>query len=308
MENQNSLANSTIFASSEALKLRWISVQCYEMVLPNGKVIVTDPFYWEGENIADPKALSEEDQKFYQVYKQTGFSVDDFTGADYILITHIHGDHVNIVGKLWEKFHGRILVSAGAAEELARIFNIPFGALYPLYPGNTYYFDDFTLNTYPAAHDSRQFRLGNFMRPDDPEDGKKGSDIFGMPYPNKSWGYGYLYCMNFMITTLQNYRIDISSGMDFEEHARHMMDVHPNLMLRHRIRSYSPEVYAQQMERMGAQLMMPLHHNNARASGEDLDAYFAAVNEVLKSHHYPGCAFNPVPYKWYSIQTAILEA
>ena len=35
---------------SEALRIRWISVQCYEMVLPNGKTIVTDPFYWEGDN------------------------------------------------------------------------------------------------------------------------------------------------------------------------------------------------------------------------------------------------------------------
>ena len=30
---------------SLAVKLRWISVQCYEMVLPNGAVVVTDPFY-----------------------------------------------------------------------------------------------------------------------------------------------------------------------------------------------------------------------------------------------------------------------
>ena len=76
-------------------------------------------------------------------------------------------------------------------------------------------------------------------------------------------------------------------------------------MLKHRIRSYTPEYYAQQMEMMGAQLMMPLHHNNARASGEDLNEYFEKVNEVLEEHHYPGAAFNPEPYKWYSIATSI---
>ena len=32
---------------STALKIRWISVQCYEMVLPGGKTLVTDPFYWD---------------------------------------------------------------------------------------------------------------------------------------------------------------------------------------------------------------------------------------------------------------------
>ncbi len=35
---------------------------------------------------------------------------------------------------------------------------------------------------------------------------------------------------------------------------------------------------------MGAQLCLPLHHNNARARGEDLNEYFAQVNEILKSH------------------------
>ena len=59
------------------------------------------------------------------------------------------------------------------------------------------------------------------------------------------------------------------------------------------------------MEAMGAQLMMPLHHNNARAKGEDLNEYFGRVNGVLKADGYPGVAFNPKPYQWYSITTGI---
>lgn len=293
-------------AASEAVRIRWISVQCYEIRLPNGKVIVTDPFYWNADNVDDPEMLSDEDKKNLQVYKQSGFSVDDFTGADYIIITHIHGDHVNIVGKLWEKYHGRVLVSAGAAEELARMFDIPFGAIYPLFPGNSYYFDDFTLKVYPGAHDARQFRMGNFMRPSDPDDDSKGSAIFDIPTPNRSWGLGYLFCINFMIVTNNNFKIDVSSGMDYEEHARHMQEERPNMMLRHRIRSYSPEYYASQIERMGSQLMLPLHHNNARASGEDLNDFFEKVNSVLQEHGYPGCAFNPEPYRWYSVKTSII--
>ncbi len=121
--------------------------------------------------------LSEEDQKLYNVYCQSGFNEDGFTGADYILLTHNHGDHVNLVGKLWEKFHGRIFVSAGAAQELAEMFYLPYGALYPLYPGNSYYFEDLTLKVSPGAHDCRQFRIGNFMRPNDPQDSVKGSAL-----------------------------------------------------------------------------------------------------------------------------------
>ena len=145
-------------AQSEALRLRWISVQCYEMVLPNGKVIVTDPFYWDGSNYDALPSLNRQQEAERKVYAQTGFSVESFTGADYILISHAHGDHTNLTGKLWNRFYGRVLVPAGAAEEIARVYNIPYGAVMPLYPGNTYYLDDLTLTVYPGAHDNRAIR------------------------------------------------------------------------------------------------------------------------------------------------------
>ena len=45
---------------SIALKIRWISVQCYEMVLPGGKTLVTDPFYWDMSHF---DGLTEDDQE-----------------------------------------------------------------------------------------------------------------------------------------------------------------------------------------------------------------------------------------------------
>lgn len=85
-----------------------------------------------------------------------------------------------------------------------------------------------------------------------------------------------------------------------------MQKERPNLMLRHRIRSYTPEQYADMIEQMGAQLMLPLHHNNARASGEDLNEYMRKVNEILISRNCSGRTFNPEPYRWYQICTSIL--
>ena len=58
---------------------------------------------------------------------------------------------------------------------------------------------------------------------------------------------------------------------------------------------------------MGAQVMMPLHHNNARAKNEDLNAYFREVNEILASAGSPARAFNPEPYKWYTVNLSILS-
>lgn len=291
---------------SQALRIRWISVQCYEMVLPGGKVLVTDPFYLDISHFDGLTEFSRNQKMEKDIYAQSGFSVNDFTGADYILLNHVHGDHSNLVGELWNRFYGRVLVPADCAMEVARVYDIPYAAIYPLYPGNTYYFDDFTLKVYPGAHDNRAFREGEFRRPSDPGALYEGSEGFGVPCPCELGPLGSMYNQNFLIETKDNYRIDFSAGRDFEEHVQHMREEKPNLMLRHRIRSYSPERYADMMEQMGAQLMMPLHHNNARAAGEDLNAYFKQVNDVLRARGSAARAFNPEPYRWYQICTSII--
>lgn len=291
---------------SQALKIRWISVQCYEMVLPGGKVLVTDPFYWDMSHFDGVTEFSRNQQLEKKVYAQSGFSAEDFTGADYILLNHVHGDHSNLVGELWNRFYGRILVPADCAMEVARVYDVPYAAIYPLYPGNTYYFEDFTLKTYPGAHDNRAFRDGEFERPSSPRALYDGSEGFGIPCPCHLGPLGSMYNLNYLIETRNNYRIDFSAGRDFEEHIQHVRGERPNLMLRHRIRSYSPETCADMIEQMGAQLMMPLHQNNARATGEDLNAYFREVNQVLAGRGSLARAFNPEPYRWYQICTSII--
>lgn len=285
---------------SPAVKLRWISVQCYEIVLPGGAVIVTDPFYLDKSYYdAHPEAPAGEKK----VYGSEGFSPEDITGADYIILNHVHADHCNLVGMLWEKFKGRVLVPGPCALELAKTFRIPTQAIYPIFPGNTYYFDDFTLKVYPGAHDVRAFREGRFNRP---EDDLKHYNMMGMPdVPNELMAMGGIYNFNFMIVTKQNFKIDFSAGRDYEEHVRHVREEAPNILFRHRIRTYTPEEYAGQLEMMGAQYILPLHQTNARASDEDLNLYFHKVNKILEEKGCPARAFNPKPYQWFQVYTGI---
>ena len=298
-------------ANSLAVRLRWINVQCYEIELPNRKIIVTDPFYLDSDSFRKrTKRLPAKITDEFGVYLHSGFSAEDFTGADYILLNHIHADHANLVGDLWRRFYGRILVPGDCALEIAQVFDIPYAALYPLYPGNTYYFDDFTLQVFPGAHDNRVFREGSYLTPS--AEKKRmvmmpNPDLFNMPWPNNTWGLGSIHNLNYVITTKNNFKIDFSAGRDFEEHVQHMQSVRPNLMLRHRIRSDSPEECAKQIETLGAQLMLPLHHNNARATEEDLNEYFQKVNEILAAGGSAARAFNPEPNKWYQVQTSIVS-
>jgi len=56
-----------------SIKLRWLGFACFEIVLPSGKVQVTDPFI---------------------DYSQSSpIKSSEVTGADYIALTHTHFDH-----------------------------------------------------------------------------------------------------------------------------------------------------------------------------------------------------------------------
>ena len=183
---------------------------------------MTDPFYLDKSYYdAHPEAPAGEKK----VYGSEGFSPEDITGADYIILNHVHGDHCNLVGM-----------------------------------------------------------------PD---------------VPNELMAMGGIYNFNFMIVTKQNFKIDFSAGRDYEEHVRHVREEAPNILLRHRIRTYTPEEYAGQLEMMGAQYILPLHQTNARASDEDLNLYFQKVNRILEEKGCPARAFNPKPYQWFQVYTGI---
>ena len=57
-----------------SVKLRWLGYVCFEIVLPSGKVLVTDPYI-----DCSPTAP---------------VNWEEVTGADYIALTHGHYDHI----------------------------------------------------------------------------------------------------------------------------------------------------------------------------------------------------------------------
>jgi len=291
--------------TSETLRFRWISVQCFEIRLPGGKVLVTDPFYWDLSHFDGLTELTPDQQKEKESFSQSGFSVDDFTGADYILINHVHGDHCNLVGQLWEKFRGRVLVSADCAMELARVFDIPYTAICPLYPNNTYHFDDFSLKVFPGTHDVSGFPQGYFLRPSEPGVQYRSSEGFDIPCPCDLGPLGSAFNLNYIIETKNNFRIDFNAGRDVESHLRYINGTSPNLYLRQRIRAYAPEQMADLIEKVGAQLMIPMHHVPSAEGPNGMNAYIEAVNRSLEERGSTSRAFSPEPYRWYSLGLAV---
>jgi len=77
------------------LRLRWSGVNFYEFVLPNGKTIVMDP-YFDTEPAGGHNEFN---------YTPTKLPAGEWVnGADYIILTHGHFDHVNDLGSVLAKY------------------------------------------------------------------------------------------------------------------------------------------------------------------------------------------------------------
>jgi L-ascorbate metabolism protein UlaG (beta-lactamase superfamily) len=62
------------------LRMRWLGIACFEIVLPNGKTLVINPFV--DDAVSSP------------------ITSDQFEGCDYLFLTHGHYDHILDTGKL----------------------------------------------------------------------------------------------------------------------------------------------------------------------------------------------------------------
>ncbi len=76
------------------LKVRWSGVNFYEFVLPSGVSIVMDPYFDDPNN----------DHNEYN-YTPTDLPGGEWVnGADYVLLTHGHGDHIGELPSVMEKY------------------------------------------------------------------------------------------------------------------------------------------------------------------------------------------------------------
>lgn len=83
-----------------AWRMRWLGTACFEILLPDRKTLVTDPYL--DDAVAAP------------------ITSDEIEHCDYIFITHGHYDHVLDVGKLVRRFEPKVFCNQTAAEALAR--------------------------------------------------------------------------------------------------------------------------------------------------------------------------------------------
>lgn len=272
-----------------SVRIRPFNVGCaFEIVLPNGKVVLTDPFF-SGNDFPGGKTR------------------EDVTGADYIILSHTHFDHDIDVGYFVRKFDSKVFCGAMSAFELVKYHKIPYDNIFPVYPGQTYTLDDFTVFFYSAKHNPSGSRTYD---PDHPIALKHG-----FPGHDGCDQLGSMESLDFMITTNNNFRIFANSGrILWKETFDVCRALRPNVLLRQAgLRrghgdlfageQVPPAELAELFVKFGAQVIFPFHHEvlvmrwGLEKTNEYMDQVAAEVSKLD-----PGAMMiNPVAWKWYNI-------
>lgn len=260
----------------------------HEIILPNGKVVLIDPFFL--------------DCKF------PGFSRDDVTGADYIILTHAHLDHDSDLGYLVHKFNSKVFTGVMTADSILKFHKIPYDNIIPVFPGQTYTMDGVVFQFWQAKHNP----LGGKTFDPDKDVAKSRYGIEGHKNCDH---WGSMESLDVLITTENNFRILMASGTVlwndlFDECKR----IRPNVLLRQAgVRNNGEQVLpvelADLLVKYGAQVVFPFHMDVlVKKWGEEkTEDYMNDVAEQVKKKA-PGSVFiYPKPLVWYEVGISIAE-
>ena len=273
-----------------SLKLRWLTANCWEIKLPDGTTIITDPFIPTKDHPME---------KWH--HYDCGVGVNDLERADYAIIGHPHADHLGSLKDLFDRFSCRVLGHSVWAYLLCTELQIPEQMILPYDNGAHYEFNSFKLDTFVARHSPGFVGKRNGIRHIDQ----------GTEYEVLN-DYGALYNTNYILSTKSNLRICFCAGVHDETEFNYLKDKGVNLILCQcgsmapEPRMASPDAVdkavqqaADVMINSGAELMMPTHQE--RFSQDQVEVFVEKVNEALDERGYHGRMFAPVPTQWYSV-------
>lgn len=272
-------------AQAICLRFRWIHGQCFQFELPNGKTLMTDPFFPQNR-----KAWTRETTPM--------LDLDTLGRIDYVTINHPHFDHMDNLKDVFGISKPLVICDGLFARELSAVYEIPSFSIFPIVTGQSYHFDSFELQTIHGSHNDigdvcdLEGRQPLFFDPDRPLFGRLNS-------------YGSMFNTSYMFTLTNNYRIGFAAGVDVSGMAEAWRKNGPDLLLRQRLVYASPEEYADDCAALGGQLILPMHHDACFDCNSDMNAYAEDVNTLLavKAPHMK--MFTPQRMKWYSIFSGV---
>lgn len=282
------------------VRIRHLGHDCMEIVLPSGKVLVTNPFI--------------------EMNPHAAVRLEDLTGADYITISEDDFVACADVVPLVNKFNSKVICTP----EMGRIlhgrpfvhglFNLDYANIVEVMPGNTVAFDDLKVEAKQAEHISllQSFRIKyriefgrephkNMtiaeMRKVLPrlEIAKPEADVVEDSFKEA----GVVHAgqqLNFVFQAMDNLRIYYYFGGTFEFMRHELIEARPNILIM-QMYGNEPEKVAEFAAASGAELIIPLGASWPKGDMRLVEVVAQRLAELSKAHF----AADMILGKWYEI-------
>jgi hypothetical protein len=273
-------------------RYRWFVENCHEFQLPGGKTLLIDPM------------LPRPNSRLYDAFK-SGFTVDDLERVDYVFISHIHGDHIDQLKEVVDKFNPFILIGQNNIIPLAKAMNLPVRKMIPLTDYHTYDFGCFKFTPYPGTHVQT---VGDLPLNEEYENlssltGEKGDTV-----KNEAQAFGSCFNTNFMLEIPGGMRIAFIQGQYTDLTKYEFMHSNPTLLIRQLSRiDLFPEVFDQLVDciedtNTGIMAFMCHHHKT-----KDPVKTAADINKIMQDKKESARVFVPKSGQLKSISIKLID-
>ena len=245
----------------DGIFLRWFNTAGFEIILPGGKHLLTDPYL--------------DSSKVFP------FSVDQIEQCDYLLLSHIHIDHAADLKSLEEKFNRFVLcVGDLSADPLCKWQDLDLRNFYRVRGGSKYIFDDVTIEAFDTRHTESMCKHTRSSH-----------------YSEKNlhdW-WGLMEVLSYLITTRDGTRILIWAGMTTEDQKNMFRDLRPDIAIMHLSPKSDPKIFADMIQSWKPKLVIPHHYDaireNVKEHPEQISRHLSKKFQSLFIH----CDANGTP-------------
>lgn len=265
---------------NDALKIRWLVDQCYEIITREGKHILIDPGITSLGRTEENLTL-----------------LDSIKACDYVLVTHSHYASVADLRDLMEKFNPFVFMPVISAHEVFSYFDLDYSRLHPLHHGRRYELDGLTFEAYVGKHGGSKHFKDRLSHMDD--------EIAGSAFSLANV-LGNVESFDFAMTFSDNLRLMYVSGEDdVKNNYSIAQNFCPNVLIRQYL-NWPLERYAAAIDRFHAEVAIGGHHD--RVFKNDLgkmDALGSQVAAALKEMGSSTTYVCPETSRWYTLGTRI---
>ncbi len=258
------------------VSIRWLTIACFEIRVGDFRIVI-DPCIGES-----PRAP---------------FGPEVIEGADIVLLSHTHWDHITDLAYVMEKFHCPVLCGELSAPSLIEMLNANPHDVYPVTPNLELDFGGARVRALFARHTNQHCTHADLTDP------AHQRPWVNTPQRLACGNFGDLEYRDYLITTPGGLKIMFWGSNATPEQLGIIRELKPDIAIM-QFTKQTPEDLAAMAEAGSVKVLIPHHMDLAMSE----DVYLPRIEEMERAVHarVPGCTvITPERLRWYHMGLSV---